>query len=315
MADTQTTNQINTVVYHHYQTPQDVCTWIFNQVSELFDRANLLINQYREKYSSLALSNGDVCRYPLGIKVDEMTNDNFSIRWGLGNWNGKEFVMTKMFSLQDNRFRTYYLEVLLAEAPIELKALVSETEDQCVRIRKLQYKIIKLIGQIIEYESESSSEKNVVTRSILKSRCVDSALINDHSQLANRFYEWIVAQNEILHKEAEYYVSYYWGNNRKNYGQEKTSIALGLRIKKNRSNSISIEWFEAKFIGKKVLENKRFKKPKNIHHYANLEKVIVAEPKWFIDLVMLTEEELMRIRKMMFTLSTIKEAFLEYQSI
>lgn len=320
MVETGSCNLTGTVAYHHYQTPPEVCAWIFKQLDQLREQASLIIEQYTDNYSGLVRTIVGVDRYPLGIKLEPMTNDRFVVTWGIGKWEQNKFVQTRKFNLQSNRFRIYYIDDYLVEAPIELKSLANETENKIERIRKLQHYLLKIIAHIVRYESTSSYGNDDITQSILKERGQGSENIctplnQSDRQSCNEVNKWIINQRAILHKEAEYYVTYYWSNNRKSVALEYPSISLGLRIKNNRSNSISIEWFEAKFVGKRVFEKKRFKKPRNINTYTILEKIIMSEPEWFAQLVRDTEEELVRIRKMICILSGIKETLLNYQNI
>ncbi|WP_445370002.1 conjugative transfer protein MobI(A/C) (plasmid) [Methylomonas sp. HW2-6] len=304
---------------HRYQAPPEVCAWIFKQLDQLREQASLVIEQYTESYSGLIRTIVGVDRYPLGIKLEPMTNDRFAIIWGIGKWEEYKFVQTKKFNLQRNRFRIYYIDDYLVEAPMELKILAYETENKIERIRKLQHYLLKIIAHFVSYESTSYYGNNDITHSTLKERGqgyenISDPLSQSDRQSCNQVNQWIINQRAILHKEAEYYVTYYWSNNRKSVALEYPSISLGLRIKINRSNSISIEWFEAKFVGKKVFEKKRFKKPRNINTYTILEKLTMSEPKWFAQLVRDTEDELVRIRKMICILFSIKETLLAYQN-
>ncbi|WGS88676.1 conjugative transfer protein MobI(A/C) [Methylomonas sp. UP202] len=323
MANIQPNNSIESSEYHHYNAPPEVCSWIFDQIEQLREQAHTIISQYAERYCALVRTNVGAIRYSVGIKLEQKTNDKFSVSWGVGKWQGNTFTQTKKFKLQRNRFRVYYLNDYLANAPIELKALVNETEDNLERIRKLQHKIDILLASIMKYESTFFGENIPATAPALEERRrgatqkkIENTSSNpDDNQVSGSIKEWIFNQKNLLCKEAEMYVSYYWSNNRRNDGLESPSISLGLRIKNNRGNSISIEWFEAKFVGKKVLEKKRFKKRKNVHRYSILDKIIETEPNWFSKLVIDTEEELARIRQMIFILSKIKETFLDYQYI
>ncbi|OAI16269.1 hypothetical protein A1507_11980 [Methylomonas koyamae] len=320
MAATESCNLTERDEDHRYKLPPEVCAWTFEQLNQLRAQADIIVEQYEKEYCGLVRTISGVDRYPLGIKLDAMKNNKFAVTWGTGKWQGNKFSQTKKFSLQSKRFRIYYIDDYLVNAPIELKNLAYETENKIERIRKLQHNLFKIIEHVVRYESAISQGSCGVNHSTLQERSkqhtnqnIQLSDCNSHSSI--KISQWIKDQRELLYQEAEYYVSYYWSNNRKNATLEDTSISLGLRIKNNRGNSISIEWFEAKFVGRKVFEKKRFKKPRNIHTYSILEKLLLSEPEWFVKLVMDTEEELVRIRTMICILSGIKETILTYQNI
>ncbi|WP_427501705.1 conjugative transfer protein MobI(A/C) (plasmid) [Methylomonas sp. MED-D] len=321
MVNPQPSQAIEPAVYTYYQATPAVCAWLFHQIDQLREQAQAVVNRYTEGYIELIRQNSAVARYPLGIKLEWTADDKRLLGWGVGRWSNNQFIETRLFALPKDRYRFHYLDHFLAKAPLELKTLVFETEDQLESIRKFNKRLTVILELLVKYTLIACHVNKQETKQNLDAVRYELKRLSSIEDAANSFSNndalklWLCDQAALLEKEAEYYVSYYWSNNKKDYSLETPSISLGLRIKSNRGNSISIEWYEAKFLGQKAIEKKRYKKPRNVHHYSILEKIVQAQPEWFAKLVIETEDELARIRKQMWLLAGIKEALLDYQNV